>query len=278
MRDQNLNQTTPAARTQGTATSADGTLLAFTRSGEGPPLILIDGALCDRRVGPSTPLAALLSQSHTVFTYDRRGRGESRDRPPYAVEREVEDLNAVLAKAGGSAYVWGISSGAALALEAAHRGAGITSLAMYEPPFVVDDTRAAISVDIASQLSDLVAADRRSDAVRLFLRVMGAPQLAIALMRLLPVWPKLTRVAHTLPYDMTIVGPYQRGTPLPASLWENVTIPTLVMVGGKSPAWLKHSARALADVLPNAAHLVVAGQTHNVKAKALAPALEDFFT
>ncbi len=228
-------------------------------------------------MGPSSPLAKLLADRYTVFTYDRRGRGESGDTAPYAVEREVEDLQAIIVEAGGSAYVWGISSGAALALEATRRGAGVTKLALYEAPFIIDDSRPPIPADIASQLTAMVAADRRGDAVRLFLRQMGAPAMAIGLMRLLPVWPKLTRIAHTLPYDMTIVAPYQAGTPLPAERWRDVRIPTLVMVGGKSPAWFHHSTQALADVLPNAAHLVVKGQAHNVKARSLAPPLRDFF-
>jgi pimeloyl-ACP methyl ester carboxylesterase len=200
---------TPAAL-RSSVTSRDGAPIGFTREGAGPPLVLVDGAFCHRGMGPSSPLAALLAGSYTVFTYDRRGRGESGDNPPYAVERELEDLQALIEEAGGSAHVWGISSGAALALEAARRGAGITKLALYEPPFIVDDSRSPIPADIASQLSDLVAADRRDAAVRLFLRHMGAPRLVIALMRLLPVWPKLRRVARTLPYDMTIVSPYQR--------------------------------------------------------------------
>jgi pimeloyl-ACP methyl ester carboxylesterase len=245
--------------------------------GEGPPLILVDGALCHRGVGPSTPLAALLARQFTVFTYDRRGRGDSNDTPPYAVEREVEDLNALIDEAGGSAYVWGISSGAALALEATRRGAPITKLALYEAPFIVDDSRPRIPADIAARLTALVAADRRGDAVRLFLRQMGAPAIVIALMRLFPLWRKLTRIAHTLPYDMTIVAPYQAGTPLPADRWNDVTVPTLVMVGGKSPAWFHHSMQALADVLPDATQQVVNGQTHNVKARSLAPALTKFF-
>jgi pimeloyl-ACP methyl ester carboxylesterase len=261
-----------------TVTSRDGTAIAFTRSSEGPPLILVDGAFCHRGMGPSSPLAALLARSYTVFTYDRRGRGESDDTTPYAIEREVEDLKAIIEKAGGSAYVWGISSGAALALEAARGGANITKLALYEAPFIVDDSRPPIPTDIVSQLNRLIAADRRSDAVRLFLRQMGAPRIVITLMRLLPVWSKLTTVAHTLPYDMTIVTPYQHGTALPADRWANVTTPTLVMVGGKSPAWLHNSTQALAHVLPNAAHRVVEGQTHNVKAKSLAPPLKEFFT
>jgi pimeloyl-ACP methyl ester carboxylesterase len=250
-----------------TVTSRDGAPIAFTRAGEGRPLVLIDGAFCHRGMGPSSPLAALLARSYTVFTYDRRGRGESGDNPPYAVERELEDLETLIEEASGSAYVWGISSGAVLALEAARRGVGIAKLALYEPPLIVDDSRPPIPADIASQLNDLVAADRRNDAVRLFLRQMGAPRIVIALMRRLPVWPKLCRVAHTLPYDMTIVSPYQRGTALPTNRWEDMAVPTLVMVGGKSPAWLHHSGQALADVLPTASHRVVEGQTHNVKAK-----------
>jgi pimeloyl-ACP methyl ester carboxylesterase len=270
------HRTTPAAL-RGTVTSRDGAPIAFTRAGEGPPLVLVDGAFCHRGMGPSSPLAALLARSYSVFTYDRRGRAESGDNPPYAVERELEDLETLIEEAGGSAYVWGISSGAALALEAARRGAGITKLALYEPPFIVDDSRPPIPADIASQLSDLVAADRRDDAVRLFLRHMGAPRIVIALMRRLPLWPKLRRVAHTLPYDMTIVAPYQRGAALPADRWENVAVPTLVMVGGKSPAWLHHSAQALAGLLPNASLRVVEGQTHNVKAKSLVLPLREFF-
>jgi pimeloyl-ACP methyl ester carboxylesterase len=260
-----------------TVRSGDGTLIAFERRGRGPSLILVDGAFCHRGMGPSSPLAALLAHSYTVFTYDRRGRGESGDNPPYAVEREVEDLGLLIAEAGGSAYVWGISSGAALALEAARLGAGITRLGLYEPPFIVDDSRPPIPTDTASQLSDLVAADRRNDAVRLFLRQMGAPPIMIAVMRRLPVWPKLRRVAHTLPYDMTIVAPYQSGAALPTDRWESMAVPTLVMVGGKSPAWLHHGAQALADALPNASHRVVEGQTHNVKAKSLARPLTEFF-
>ncbi len=260
-----------------TVRSRDGTAIAFARLGEGPPLILVDGALCHRGMGPSTPLAALLAEEFTVFTYDRRGRADSGDTAPYDVAREIEDLQVLIEEAGGSAYVWGISSGAALALEATRRGAGVTKLALYEPPFIVDDSRPRIPADIVSQLTTLVEADRRGDAVRLFLRHMGAPMVAIALMRLLPLWTKLTRIAHTLAYDMTIVTPYQAGTPLPAERWNEVRVPTLVLVGGKSPAWFHHGTQALADVLPNAAHGVVDGQTHNVKAKALAPVLSQFF-
>jgi pimeloyl-ACP methyl ester carboxylesterase len=260
-----------------TVCSADGTAIAFSRLGQGPPLILVDGALCHRAMGPSSPLAALLAQDFRVFTYDRRGRGDSEDTRPYAVEREIEDLQALIEAAGGSVYVWAISSGAALALEATRRGADVSKLALYEPPFIVDDSRPPIPPEIVPQLNALVAAGRRSDAVRLFLRRMGAPSIAIALMRLLPVWKKLTRLAHTLPYDMTIVNPYQAGTPLPADRWDNVTIPALVMVGGKSPTWFHHTTQALANLLPSAAHRIVEGQTHNVKTQSLAAPLKEFF-
>jgi pimeloyl-ACP methyl ester carboxylesterase len=260
-----------------TVRSDDGTAIAFERAGQGPPLILVDGAFCYRGLGPSSPLAALLARRFTVFTYDRRGRGDSADTAPYHVEREIEDLRALIDEAGGSAYVSGISSGAALALEATRRGAGITKLALYEPPFIVDDSRPPIPADIAAQLTALVAADHRDDSVRLMLRHMGAPAIGIALMRLLPVWRKLTQVAHTLPNDMTILAPYQAGNPLPTDRWNDVRSATLVTVGGKSPAWFHHGTRALTDILPIATHRVVEGQTHHVKAKALAPLLEAFF-
>ncbi|HKC48211.1 MAG TPA: alpha/beta fold hydrolase [Gemmatimonadales bacterium] len=257
--------------------SHDGTALAFERRGAGPPLILVDGALCHRAMGPGTPLARLLAREFTVFSYDRRGRGESTNHRPYAVEREIEDLRAVIGVAGGSVRVWGMSSGAALALETARAGGSIAKLALYEPPFIVDASRPPIPADIVAQLTTLVEDDRRGDAVRLFLRHMGAPAIAIAVMRLLPLWRKLTAIAHTLPYDMSIVSPYQAGTPLPDGRWKDVRIPTLVMVGGKSPAWFHHGTLALADALPLATHRVVHGQTHNVRPRSLARPLTEFF-
>jgi pimeloyl-ACP methyl ester carboxylesterase len=171
---------TPPGASFNVVRSRDGTAIAFDCVGEGPPLILVDGALCHRAVGPSSPLDALLAPDFSVYTFDRRGRGASGDTAPYRVEREIEDLQALIDQAGGSGYVWGASSGAALALEAARRGAGVTKLALYEPPFIVDDSRPRIPTDIITQLNALVADDRRNDAVRLFLRHMGAPGVAIA--------------------------------------------------------------------------------------------------
>jgi pimeloyl-ACP methyl ester carboxylesterase len=257
--------------------SKDGTPIAFDRSGEGPPIVLVDGALCYRASGPMGPLAALLAPHFTVFTYDRRGRGDSGDTAPYAVEREVEDIEALINEADGSAFVYGVSSGAALALEAANRGLAIRKLALYESPFIVDGSRPPTPTDFVAQLNELIASDRRGDAVKLFMKLVGVPTIFIVLMRCLPMWSKLTAVAHTLPYDITIVQDNQRGKPLPIARWARVTVPTLVADGGKSPAWMRNGTRALADVLPNAKYRTLDGQTHMVKAKAQAPMLVEFF-
>jgi pimeloyl-ACP methyl ester carboxylesterase len=260
-----------------TARSKDGTTIAFEKIGQGPALIMVDGALCTRAMGPGHSLAPHLAGRFTVITYDRRGRGDSGDAAPYDVQREVDDLDALIAEAGGSAYVFGLSSGAALALEAAARGSAIRKLVLYEAPFVVDESRAPVPEDIVAQMEALLADDRRADAVRLFMRQVGVPRVAIALMRLLPMWSRLKRVAHTLPYDMTIVSGRQSGKPLPADSWRSVTIPTSVLVGEKSPAWLHGSTAELARVLPNARLGVAKRQTHIVKPKLLAPQLEQFY-
>jgi pimeloyl-ACP methyl ester carboxylesterase len=237
----------------------------------------VDGGLCYRDLGPSVPLAKHLSQQFTVITYDRRGRGDSGDTAPYAVEREIEDIEALLNEAGGAAYVWGVSGGAALALEAAGRLRGIEKLALYEVPFIVDDSRRPISKDDWGQIGAAIAAGHRGDAVKRFLELVGAPGFVIKLMPLMPMWSKLKAVAHTLPYDGAIVVDHQAGTPLPADCWPSVAMPTLVMAGGKSPAWMRHAARALANTLPNAQYRTLDGQTHMVKAKAHAPVLAEFF-
>jgi pimeloyl-ACP methyl ester carboxylesterase len=257
--------------------SKDGTPIAVDRTGRGPALVFVDGAMCYRASGPGHAMAAALSDHFTVFTYDRRGRGDSGDTAPYDLQREVDDLEAVIREAGGQAVVFGVSSGAALALEAASRGLPITRLALYEAPFIVDDTRPPLPPDFMSQLHTAIGAGRPGDAVKMFMRVVGVPGVFIALMRLMPVWSKLTAIAHTLPYDIAIVGPFQRGEPLPTTRWTGATMPTLVMDGGKSPAWMRNATRALAGVLPNAIYRTLDGQTHMVKPKALTPPLVEFF-
>jgi pimeloyl-ACP methyl ester carboxylesterase len=258
--------------------SKDGTLIAVDQHGDGPPIILVDGALCYRASGPMGPLAAALAPHFKVFTYDRRGRGDSGNTTPYAIEREVEDIEALINEAGGSASVYGISSGAALALEAANCGLAIDKLALYEAPFIVDASRPPVPADVVTQLNDLIAADRRGDAVRLFMRLVGVPTVFVTLMRLMPAWSKLTAVAHTLPYDMTIMKDNQRGKPLPARRWASIRVPTLVMDGGKSPAWIRNAMRALGEVLPNAQRRTLDGQNHMIKAAPLAPVLTEFFS
>lgn len=260
----------------GRVVSKDGTTIVFDRIGSGPPVILVDGALCYRGMGPSGRLAELLSQYFTVITYDRRGRGASGDTAPYAVEREVEDIAALLNEEGGVAFVWGMSSGAVLALEAANRLRGIKKLALYEAPFIVDDTRPTTEDDWA-QIGEAVAADRRSEAVKLFLKSVGVPGFLMALMRLMPMWSKLKAIAHTLPYDGAIVKDNQRGKPLPPTRWASVTVPALVMDGGNSPAWMLHANRTLANILPNAQYRTLEGQTHLLKPMAHAPILVEFF-
>ena len=261
-----------------TVTSNDGTRIAYDKLGEGPPILLVGGAFNTRTFGPNGGLAPLLAERFTVINYDRRGRGDSTDTPPYAVEREIEDIESLIEEVGGSAHVFGISSGAALALEAANRGLAIEKLALYEAPFIVDDSRAPVPEDYLQRLEGLVASDRRGDAIRLFMRQgVGLPAVFVAMMRIMPAWSKLKAVAPTVLYDATIVDEYHKGRPLPPDHWSSVTMPTLVAVGGKSPDWMRHAMWELPNVLPNAQHRTLEGQTHIVKPEALAPVLMEFF-
>jgi pimeloyl-ACP methyl ester carboxylesterase len=260
--------------------SADGTAIAFDRAGDGPALILVDGALCHRGIGPNRRLGEALRRSFTVITYDRRGRGESGDAARYTVAREVQDIAALVDAAGGSAYLYGISSGGALALEAAKLLPGkVAKVAVYEIPFVVDDSRPAIAEGFARDLGHLVETGRRGTAVKRFMREsVQLPGPLVAAMPLLPGWAHNKALAHTLRYDVTIMGDSQVGKPLPASRWEAVTVPTLVASGGKSPTWVRHAAANLAEVLPNGRHRTLDGQRHYVKPDAIAPVLERFFS
>ena len=262
-----------------TVRSADGTSIAFTKAGQGPPLILVDGALCSRSFGPMPKLAAQLMPHFTVYTYDRRGRGASGDTPPYVAGREVDDIEALvtLASEGETVFVHGTSSGSALALEAVKRISVIGKLAVYEPPFIVDGTRSPIPDDYLARLDRLVADGRSGDAVKMFMRFVGTPAIFTAVMPLTPVWPKLKAVAPTLPYDITIVQDHQRGTPFTPAEWAAVKVPTLVAAGGKSPAWMANATRALADALPDAQYRTLPGQNHMVKPQAIAPVLTEFF-
>ena len=263
---------------QQTATSRDGTSIAYEQSGQGSPVVLIASALADR--SDTRKLADLLAPHHTVINYDRRGRGASGDTPPYAVEREVEDIEALIKAVGGSASLFGSSSGAVLALDAANQLAGkVRRLALYEPPFIIDASRPPLGDDFAEQTSALVAAGHRSEAVKQFMRAIGVPGLGVAIMRFLPGWSAACAMAHTLPYDLAIVRGTQAGAPLPADRWNRVTAPTLVLTGEKSEAHFHAGARSLSEVLANAHHRVLKGQHHGSVAmgsKGVAEALVEF--
>jgi pimeloyl-ACP methyl ester carboxylesterase len=261
--------------------SKDGTTIAFDQSGKGPAVILVAAALADR--GGTTRLAKHLAERFTVINYDRRGRGKSTDTQPYAVEREVEDIEALTDASGGSAFVFGSSSGSVLALEAASKlGSKIKKLFMYEPPFIIDNSRPPMPDDLIKQVTELVSAGRRNDAVKLFFtKGMGIPTIAVTLMRLLmPGWSKMAGMAHTLPYDLMILAGTQAGKPLPAKRWVLATAPTLVMVGGKSEAFFHNGAKALTEMLPNAQYRILESRGHSavlMAPKAIAAAVEQYF-
>lgn len=255
----------------GKVISQDGTAIAFERRGAGPPVVLVDGALCWRGFGPMPGLAARLARRFTVLVYDRRGRGESGDAGEYAPEREVEDLAALLRAAGGSASLVGLSSGGALALRAAAAGLPVARVVAYEPPWIA--AGAPATPDHQARLRELVGADRRSDALRYFMRDMvGMPAPAVMLMRLMPMWRKLRDVAHTLPYDAAVMGDWSP----PRALLAGVPTPTLAMYGEKTDARLQVAARAVAEAVPGARLRSLPRQGHAVKPEVLAPALEEF--
>ncbi len=252
-------------------TSNDGTSIAFDQLGQGAPVILVSGGSVDR--GSNAALATLLSEHFTVFNYDRRGRGPSGDTLPYAVEREVEDIAAVIPAAGGSAYLFGSSSGAALALEAARQLPSITKLALWEPPFILD-TAMRPPADTAKTFHDLVVAGKRGEAAEYFMaKVVGMPAEFVAFAKSQPWWAAQEALAHTLEYDATIMGDYS----LPEARIAEVKIPTIVINGSKSMPFSQPSADAMVKLLAQGQRKTLEGQEHNVAAEALAPVLVQFF-
>jgi hypothetical protein len=252
-------------------TSADGTAIAYDRLGEGPAVVLVCGGSVDRM--SNAPLAALLAENYTVYNYDRRGRGDSGDGAEYAIEREFEDLDAILAAAGGSAHLYGTSSGAALALLATAAGRPVNKLALWEPPYILEGTRKLPPADTASIYRAFVAEGRRDKAAEYFMaEVVGMPAEFVAMAKESPWWPAQEAIAHTLAYDATIMGDYS----VPAEA-KSVPVPTQVLTGGASDDWMKAGNQAVLDALPNATHRVLPDQQHNVDPAALAPALKEFF-
>jgi pimeloyl-ACP methyl ester carboxylesterase len=254
-----------------TTMSSDGTAIAYDRFGGGPPVIMTVGAFNTRST--TEPLAQALAPRFTVLNYDRRGRGDSGDTAPYAVEREIEDIAALITAAGGSASVFGYSSGATLALKAAASGLPVTKLVLYEPPFNTDDSYPALPTGFAGQLAELVSAGRRGEAVELYqTKAVGIPEEVVVQMRHAPFRPGLEALAHTLTYDAAIIGDRS----LPAGLLAAVTTPALVISGEQSPPFLRNAARAAATALPDGRLSVLPGQGHDIDPEATAPVMAEF--
>ena len=259
-------------------TSKDGTQIGYSVVGSGPAIVLVDGALCWRASGPSGPLAAELKDRFTVYTYDRRGRGESGDTKPYAVAREVEDLEAVIDTAGGKTAIYAISSGVPLALATADTlGAGkITKMVLYEAPLVVDDGR-KVDPDYPRRMNEIIARGDGAGAVKHFMKNgVGIPGFAILMMQVMGVMKKLAPVGPTLAYDTALISPFWGKGPLPAGVWPNVRMPVLDIGGGKSDAWMQNAQIAISKALPNAQHKTLPGQNHMVAPTAIAPMIKEF--
>jgi len=257
-----------------TTISKDGTVIAYDKTGSGTPLILVDGALCYRSFGPMKKLASLLAKHFTVYYYDRRGRGDSSNTQPYSPAKEVEDIAALVNVAGGSAFLAGLSSGAALALLAAESGLNLPKIALYEPPYVYEKNSAQSKIDHGANLNSLLAAGKRGDAVKYFMvKMVGAPALFGFIMQLMPMFKKLKSVAHTLPYDTAVMGDFT----VPEERLSQITVPALVAGGGKSPENLRAAVKRVASALPNGTLRMLDGETHNVKAEKLAPVLTEYF-
>ena len=258
-------------------TSGDGTPVAYERLGDGAPVILVGGAFNDRHGKASgTPLAKQLADHFTVFAYDRRGRGDSGQTPPYDVIREVEDLEALLAEAGGAASLFGMSSGAALALEAAASGLNITKLALYEPPFSVDADARARSISYDQRLRQRLAAGDADGAVALFMGHVGMPSQMIDQMRNAPMWPALKTMAASLAHESAVMD-FAHGGAVPVERIRSIKAPILVLGGDLSPSSMRQAAEAVVGAAQDGSHQSLAGQTHDVSVDALAPALLAFF-
>jgi pimeloyl-ACP methyl ester carboxylesterase len=254
-----------------TTTSADGSTIAYAKSGMGPALIIIGGAFNTRQ--SAGDLARVLATHFSVFTYDRRGRGDSTETPPYSTQREVEDLAALVDAAGGSACVYGHSSGGILALEAAAAGLPITKVAAFEPPYTDPADGFGTLDDWRKSVQAAVNAGDREGASVVFLRGMGMDAEMAEGLTHAPWWPGMQAVAHTLPYELSLLGD---GT-VPVERFSRITVPTLLISGGDSPAWAAEAVSEIAAAIPDAKQVVVQGQDHNVDPATIAPELSDFF-
>jgi pimeloyl-ACP methyl ester carboxylesterase len=257
-------------------TSSDGTAIAFDQLGDGPPVIVVCGAMCDRAL--MRPTAEELAKHFTVFNYDRRGRGDSGDTAPYAVEREIEDIGALIVEAGGTASVYGHSSGAGLVLHAAAHGLPISKIVLHDPPYAPDGDEEArrISREYGENLKAMLSEDRRGDAVELFMMTVGMPQEMLEGMRHTPRWAELEAMAPTLAYDSEVMGDIGRDGTIPVDQASRVTVSAFVLTGGADLPWMTDVGRRLADAMPNGRHRVLEGHEHVVPPEVLTPVLAEF--
>ncbi|MFD9464631.1 alpha/beta fold hydrolase [Streptomyces sp. NPDC060027] len=251
--------------------SRDGTPIAYERYGDGPTVVLVGGAMCTGAT--LAPLAQALSDRFGAVTYDRRGRGASGDTAPFAVDREVEDIAALIDAFGGGAALYGISSGGALALEATASGLPVREVAVYETPFAVDEVAAKGRAEYTERLTELLAQDRRGDAVELFMTLVGTPPEMIAGVRMSHAWAGMEAIAPTLAYDNAAMG----DSGVPRERLAAVTVPVLSIAGDGSPEWMRAAARTVAEAAPDGSYRTLAGQTHMVDPQVLAPVLAEFF-
>lgn len=256
-----------------TVISKDGTAIAYEKTGTGPAVILVDGAFCGKSFGPMIKIAPLLSEGFTVITYDRRARGDSGDTQPYSVEREIEDIDTLIRIAGGSAHLFGISSGAILCLKAADSGLNIIKLALLEPPFV-GNAKGRRPANAEHQLRQMISEGKKGKACEFYLRkVIGVPAIVPFILKFTSNWPKMKHNAASLPNDAAVCGDFK----LPKELLSSIKIPAIVIDSLKSPQSLRIPVEAVAEALPNGTRISLKGTVHNVPPKILVPVLEKFF-
>lgn len=262
-----------------TVTSKDGTTIAFDKVGSGPAVILVNGAMSFRAADPTLgQVAELLSQDFTVYNYDRRGRGESGNTEPFAKEREIEDVQALIEDAGGEAMLFGISSGGVVALETAAVTPGVKKVFVYEVPLIVDNSREPLE-DYEGDTTRMVKEDRLDDLVEFFMtKIAGMPPEMVGGMKQdQNMWGGMKALAPTITHDAAFMTDFMKGKPLSADYWSKVTVPVMVADGGASPAWFHSAADALAEALPDASRETLEGQTHMIDANVLAPVMSDFY-
>jgi pimeloyl-ACP methyl ester carboxylesterase len=254
--------------------SRDGTRIAYDKVGSGPTLLVVNGALGFRDTFFAKQVTTALAQHFTVIDYDRRGRGESDDQRPYSVDREIEDIDALVRQAaGGPCYVFAQSSGAALALRAAAAGVPMKVLVAYEPPYMVGNPKDRPAADYREHVTDLIANGRRDEALSYFMRTVGVPGFLVRLMRLFPFWKQMRSAAHTLPYDAEVMG---GDFELPTQVLASIEVPIVAAAGEKTTPTLKRAVQAVAATVPNAQHRVAPKMSHAIKATVLAPILREW--